>query len=158
MGLMAMLAEVLNGKDETETVATVATVKLKSSPSVASVATVTVTSSPKPQSERSKLRLIHTAGDSTEQEAALSARRVQLFQDKGISDHEAAAMARRLVQRDRELDDRRSCAECSSFHAGICRQRITPIGETTIYTLHRCKGFQEGVRYIDHNKEVDNSG
>lgn len=75
-----------------------------------------------------------------EQEAALCADRLQSFQAKGIPTDGAQALANRLIRRDRQLDDRRSCAECVSFHAGRCRQGITPIGESTIQTLHRCKG------------------
>lgn len=66
----------------------------------------------------------------------------QALMAKGISGHDADILTCQLMRRNRQLDDRRSCAECASFHAGSCRQRITPIGETTIHTLHRCKGFK----------------
>ena len=66
----------------------------------------------------------------------------QALMAKGITAQSADMLARSLIQRDRQLDDRRSCAECMSFHAGTCLQRITPIGETSIYTLHRCRGFK----------------
>jgi len=66
----------------------------------------------------------------------------QAFMAKGIAAQSADMLARSLMQRDRQLDDRRSCAECKSFHKGQCLQRITPIGETSIYTLHRCRGFE----------------
>ena len=77
---------------------------------------------------------------------------------KGIPAQSADALASRLVERDRQLDDRRSCVECLSFQDGNCLQRITPIGEITIYTLHRCTGFQEGLRHGDHSDDVDNCG
>jgi len=144
MGLMAMLEEVLNGRDATVTVATLATVKPKTPPSVARVASVTVASGPKPKIERPTLRLVHTAN--TEEEAALHARRVQSFQAKGIADHQAATVADSLVKRDRQLDDRRSCAECASFAQGCCLQYRQPFGGGGVEVLHRCHGFKESER------------
>lgn len=78
----------------------------------------------------------------TGDEAALCEARAQAFRAKGIPAQPADMLACSLMRRDRQLDDRRSCAECMSFHEGHCLQRITPIGETTIHTLHRCKGFK----------------
>lgn len=137
-----MLEQVLNGEAATATPATPATHVPKTPPTVATVATVAVASSPKPKTEWANLRLVHTANERTGQEATLYAERLQSFQGKGIPNHDAAALANRLVMRDSQDDDRRSCAECLSFYAGICRQRITPIGEITIHTLHRCNGFK----------------
>lgn len=134
-----MLEEVLNGQDATATPATPATHNPKTPPTVATVATVAVASAPNRKTECPNLRLVHTAH--TEQEAALYAKRLQLFHGKGIPTDAAQTLANQLARRDRQLDDRRSCAECANFFAGRCRQRITPIGETTIHTLHRCKGF-----------------
>lgn len=79
----------------------------------------------------------------TDNEAELCAARALAFMAKGIPAQSADRLACRLMRRDRQLDDRRSCAECLSFYAGHCRQRITPIGETCIYTLHRCVGFKD---------------
>lgn len=134
-----MWEEALNGDVATVTVATGATDKPKTPPSVARVASVTVASTQNPKVERPTLRLVHTAN--TEQETALHARRVQAFQAKGIADQQAAALADRLANRDSQLDDRRSCAECHSFYANRCRQRIATVGTTTIHTLHRCAEF-----------------
>ena len=75
-------------------------------------------------------------------DAQLCEARAQAFTAKGVPSDEADRLACSLMRRDRQLDDRRSCAECMSFHAGRCLQRITPIGETTLHTLHRCKGFK----------------
>lgn len=136
-----MLEEVLNGEVATAIPAIPAIHKPDTPRTIATIATIAIAGSPNQETARTDLRLVHTAR--TEQEAALYARRVQVFQSKGIADHQAAAVAVRLVERDRQLDDRRSCAECASFYAGKCRQRITPIGVTTIHTLHRCKGFTE---------------
>ena len=142
MGLMAMLEEVLNGEPVTLTVATPATVKPKTPLSVASVATVTVASTPKLETDRPVLHLVYSAGERTEQEAALYTARLQSFQGKGVSDDAAAKLAARLVERDRQLDDRRVCAECVHWHAGRCLVGLYPAGWSDTYTLHRCKGFQ----------------
>lgn len=139
MGLMAMLEEVLNGQAATAIVATPATHKLKTPPTVATVAEVAVAGSPKPKTERPNLILAYSR--QREQEAALCADRLQSFQAKGIPTDDAQALANQLAKRDRQLDDRRSCAECQSFYAGRCKRGLYPIGESTIETLHRCKGF-----------------
>ena len=139
MGLMAMLEEVLNSEVATATPAIPATHKPQTPPTVARVATVAVAGSPNHETARTNLRLVHTAR--TEQEAALYAERLQSFQGKGIANDSAAAVAVRLVERDRQLDDRRSCAECDGFYAGRCKHHLSPIGESTMQTLHRCKRF-----------------
>lgn len=139
MGLMEMLEEALNGQDATATPATPATHKPEIAPTVATIATVAVAGGPNPKMERASLRLAHMAR--TEQEAARYTARLQSFQGKGIADDAASALADRLIQRDRQADDRRSCAECGSFYAGRCKRHLSPIGESTIHTLHRCKGF-----------------
>jgi hypothetical protein len=78
----------------------------------------------------------------TDDEVALCESRARVFTTKGIPSDAADLLACRLTLRDRQLDDRRSCAECTGFHKGQCLQRITPIGETSIHTLHRCRGFE----------------
>src|SRR3546814_3021419 len=140
MGLMAMLEKALNGDGATATPATLATDRPQNARTVATVATVAVAQSPKPETERPNLTLAYSRP--SQQEAGLCAARLQAFQAKGIATHEAQTLANQLVRRDRQLDDRRSCAECASFYARNCRKRINPIGETTIYDLHRCKGFE----------------
>lgn len=139
MGLMAMLEEALNGQDATAIVATPATHRPPTPPTVATVAGVAVAGSPKPETDRPSLTLAYS--QQSEQEAALCADRLHSFQAKGIPTHEAQALANQLAKRDRQLDDRRSCAECQSFYAGRCKRGLYPIGESTIQTLHRCKGF-----------------
>lgn len=140
MGLMAMLEEVLNKQGATATPATSATYNPECAPSVAAVATVAVAGVQKLKIDRADLRPSHA--EQTEQETALYAARLQAFQGKGIADDDAATLANRLIERDRQLDDRRNCAECSGFYAGRCKHRLSPIGESTIQTLHRCKGFR----------------
>ena len=142
MGLMAMLEKALNGQDANANPAKDAKDSPKTAPTLATLATLALASSSKPKTEPPTLRLVHTSGERTEQEAALHAKRLQSFQSKGVSNDDAAILADRLAARDKQDDDRKSCAECASFHAGVCRQNITPIGETTIHTLHRCKGFK----------------
>lgn len=134
-----MLEEALNGQGATATPATPATHKPEIARTVATVATVAVAGSPNPKMERANLKLAHTTN--TEQEAALYAARLQSFQGKGIADAAASTLADRLIQRDRQADDRRSCAECDGFYALRCKRHLSPIGESTIHTLHRCKGF-----------------
>lgn len=73
----------------------------------------------------------------------------QALKAKGIPAQFADILACSLMRRDRQLDDRRSCAECMSFHEGQCLQRMTPIGETTIHTLHRCRGFKLSEGFND---------
>lgn len=141
MGLMAMLEQELNGLDATATPATPATHKPEIARTVATVATVAVAGGLNPKMERANVGLAHTAY--TEQETALYAARLQSFQGKGIADDAASTLANRLTQRDRQGDDRRSCAECDGFYAGRCKRHLSPIGESTIQTLHRCKGFRE---------------
>lgn len=85
----------------------------------------------------------------TDDETALCDARAQAFMAKGIPAQSADVLASRLMRRDRQLDDRRSCAECASFHGGHCLKRITPIGETTVYTLHRCRGFELSEGFND---------
>lgn len=141
MGLMAMLEEVLNGQAATAIVATPATHKPKTPPTVAAVAGVAVARSQKPKAGKANLRLVHTGPEPTEKEAVLYAERLYLFQSKGIADDAASTLASRLIERDRQLDDRRSCGECAAYYTGRCKRGLYPIGESTIQTLHRCKGF-----------------
>lgn len=142
MGLMTMLEEVLNGQGATATVATPATPKRQQTPpTIAKVAEVAVASRPKPEIENPKYRLVRQ--EQTEREAARYADRLQLFEGKGIPTHEAQILANELITRDCQLDDRRSCAECQSFYAGRCKRGLYSIGEWTIQTLHRCKGFTD---------------
>ncbi|UHL62752.1 hypothetical protein LSG25_11720 [Paralcaligenes sp. KSB-10] len=149
MGLMAMLEKALNGQDATATVATPATDKPKTPPTVATIATVAVASSLKPKTEPLVLRLVHTDNPNwstpawTEQEGELCMERLRQFEAKGIPSFQAEKAACRLVYRDRQDDDRRSCAECASFYGGRCVQGKQPFSGGGIEVLHRCKGFIE---------------
>lgn len=139
MGLMMMLDEVLSGADANAKDAKDANHKPETPPTLARLAGLALASSPKPETGRPNLTLAYSRP--SQQEAGLYADRLQAFQGKGIPTHEAQALANQLAKRDRQLDDRRSCAECQSFYAGRCKRGLYPIGESTIQTLHRCKGF-----------------
>lgn len=72
------------------------------------------------------------------------------FTDKGVTMGEAQRMADRLVIRDRDSDDRRSCLECvhlqgtrrcSNWHAaGVAREGLA---YSLVTMLQRCGGYQE---------------
>ncbi|MFV9474677.1 hypothetical protein ACM5Q9_09685 [Advenella sp. RU8] len=69
--------------------------------------------------------------------------RMRQFQEKGLSSREAKVLVDRLAKRDDDfIDDRISCAECRHYYAGKCGLNVTLIGETTIFSLVRCNGFQ----------------
>ncbi len=75
------------------------------------------------------------------------------FTDKGVSMDEAAVLADKLVNRDRDLDDRRLCLECVHFQ-GAGRWRcgnwkrayVAPDGlaRELAVMLQRCSGFGVG--------------
>lgn len=141
MGLIQMFEEALKERVATATVATQSTHMLNESLTVATVATVAVANSPK-HSHEDHLPL---QGGLTKphalQKGFLHTERLRSFKAKGISDEDASNLAAALLQRDIDRDDRRSCAECMSFFADKCLIRITPIGEITVHTLHRCTEF-----------------
>ncbi|MDD3757334.1 MAG: hypothetical protein PHN76_04140 [Advenella sp.] len=147
MGLMALLEK--KAQDE------LAAVKHQTLPSVAEVASVIVASTPESVNKPvqvSQLSQVSQSQVPKKQKPALQeieyTNRLQYFQAKGISSHEAQTLADRLAKRDKDwIDDRRSCAECLHYYAGKCGQSITLIGKTDIFSLVRCKGFQlEGAR------------
>ena len=77
------------------------------------------------------------------------------FTDKGLALDDGEALADQLVRRDRELDDRRLCLECTQLaghaetwrcrgwqRAGIARQaRDAGLPGELVRTLQRCDGF-----------------
>lgn len=68
-----------------------------------------------------------------------------LFQSKGIASDDAAALVKRLAQRDAEWDDRRSCGECANLHRLRCIKKRCPVGgdPSEVFILHRCQDFQQ---------------
>ncbi len=88
--------------------------------------------------------------------ADLFAARLARFTDKGVTQIDAQALADRLVQRDRDSDDRRLCTECSHLQgygasswrcgnwqaAGIgINPRSTQLPAGLVFQLQRCNGF-----------------
>ena len=76
------------------------------------------------------------------------AKRAQQFTRRGMSDEAAEAMADRLVIRDREQDDRRTCLECTTYRPGRCGNhrlaglQAPDVGRDLATLLQRCPGFQ----------------
>jgi hypothetical protein len=81
------------------------------------------------------------------------------FTDKGLALDDGEALADQLVRRDRELDDRRLCLECTHLaghtgtwrcrswqRAGIARQaRDAGLPGELVRTLQRCDGFTHSI-------------
>ena len=73
--------------------------------------------------------------------------RMARFTDRGLSLPDAEALADRLVNRDREQDDRRVCPECRYLKQGRCGNwRMAGVGEPLLpkdllTLLQRCEGF-----------------
>ena len=83
--------------------------------------------------------------------------RLLLFTSKGLSLACGQALAMRLIERDRELDDRRVCLECTHLSqgwrcknwfvaSGGCNSRRASLAEKLVLQLQRCNGFNEPVR------------
>ena len=76
------------------------------------------------------------------------AKRAQQFTRRGISAEAAETMADRLVIRDREQDDRRTCLECTTYRPGRCGNhrraglQAHDVGRDLATLLQRCPGFQ----------------
>jgi hypothetical protein len=138
MGLMALL-ESINNQSATATTATTAT---HGGGSVASVANVAVATPPNLKTERPYLRLVRAGDSPTESEMATIEQRQLSFELKGVVNAQAEVIAHHLMLRDRELDDRVVCLECTNWYAGRCKVRRDPFGDSDIYTLHRCEGFE----------------
>ncbi len=66
----------------------------------------------------------------------------------GWAEPDAEKLAERLVERDREHDDRVSCAECMHYRPGRCGNHrraglhSPDMGRDLLATLQRCPGFQ----------------
>lgn len=83
------------------------------------------------------------AGDYTDVEMARLQSRQARFKASGVGEIAAQAVAWRLIERDRDRDDRRSCAECRHQSYEHCRKGLFPVGGFGIEILHRCRGFTE---------------
>lgn len=80
-------------------------------------------------------------GHWSESETLLCIARTRQFVRRGVPEAIADDLACRLVQRDRDQDDRRSCAECRSLRNGACVQGRVPVCGGGVEVLHRCKTF-----------------
>ena len=66
----------------------------------------------------------------------------------GWAEPEAEALAARLVRRDREQDERVSCADCGHYRPGHCGNHRAAglhgadVGRDLATTLQRCQGFE----------------
>lgn len=90
----------------------------------------------------------HTEAMNT-REIDLFMRRVDWFTRRGVNPVKAERLGDKLVQRDRDGDDRRMCLECAGLDSkGRCtpaqRGRIEGVHgllEPVQHVLHRCEGF-----------------
>ncbi len=82
-------------------------------------------------------------GHWSESEVELAKQRTALFVSRGVPYAGADLLACRLVKRDRQGDDRRSCAECALMLRGRCQRGLQPFGGGGVEILHRCKQFND---------------
>jgi hypothetical protein len=87
--------------------------------------------------------------DQTDEESDLMRERHQYFIAKGLKVEQAQEVAQLLLYRDRDCDDRRSCAECGMYNFG-CHRGLEPVGGGGFLVLHRCHGFKDSDYLQDH--------
>ena len=80
--------------------------------------------------------------------------KVQYLMGKGIVAADASKLNDILSERDDTLDERRACAECSSWLGGRCRSGHRPIGDADIFTLHRCQWFYTDQKSLSDSHDV----
>ena len=96
-----------------------------------------------------------TAAEADSQAGAWAGAEIARFLDRrarlmrwGWTEPEAEHLAERLVQRDRDGDDRRLCIECRHYRPGRCGNhgcaglRVPAVGRDLAAALQRCAGFQ----------------
>ncbi len=161
MSLLATLqAKKHNREAATLTVATGATHEGWKAPTVARVATVTVASPEKTEAANDGELTVAVSDPNrwcwpaspamnTEEIDTFTAR-LERFTDKGVSYDEAERLADRLVNRDREGDDRRLCLECGHlqgagrWRCGNWKQADVSrdgLARDLVLMLQRCSGF-----------------
>jgi hypothetical protein len=89
-----------------------------------------------------KCEWLEIALDQTDEESNVMLERYQSFITKGLTVDQAREAAQLLLYRDRDYDDRRSCAECAMYNFG-CNRGLEPVGGGGVEVLHRCKGFAD---------------
>jgi hypothetical protein len=77
--------------------------------------------------------------------------RERLFLNNLLPDHRASALADRLVRRDRDIDPRVSCAECSYFRRPKCPNE-QPISYPI---LHQCEHAMIVLRIVTDVTDKD---
>ena len=80
-------------------------------------------------------------GHWSESEVLLCMERTRQFVRRGVPELIADELACRLVERDRQEDTRRTCAECRAFRNGGCIQGKRPVCGGGVEVLHQCQGF-----------------
>lgn len=86
--------------------------------------------------------------------------RLDRFRSLGLDLDSAEKLADRLVNRDRDLDDRKVCFECSHLHvgcrcmnwrnAGIWLQHSnSKLQDEFVYLLQRCPGFKPAIGAVN---------
>jgi hypothetical protein len=176
----------------TATPATLATVQPFTAPSVATVATVNVASPQNPAANDGALNTLgvyelptpaapdpdrwcwpHSSAMNGA-EIDTYALRLHRFSGKGLPSSDGEALADRLVRRDREVDDRQVCLECSHLAgqgagtwrcrnwqaAGVAtRSREAQLPADLVVQLQRCNGFTAHLTSIqkgtDHEQQQD---
>ncbi|KAA0893067.1 hypothetical protein [Pusillimonas sp. ANT_WB101] len=131
MSLMAMFEKALNS----EVATAIPAIPAIESPRIATIAPIAVAQPTSPKNE-----------DPFDPIEMIRQDRVITFESKGIESDTATWLAEKLTTRDMQMDDRRSCAECSSFYGNRCIQHRQPFGGGGVEVLHRCKGFKANQR------------
>lgn len=148
MGLMAKIKKALDEELAIAIPAIPAIEKPKPPLRIATIATIAVASADDPKNDGPSLRLVRPSEGNSD--TAIFANRVRTFEAKGIASDDAEGLARRLTIRDQQLDDRKSCAECVSYHVGRCSQNRQPFGGGGVEVLHRCGGFR-AIKLLRYN-------
>ena len=137
------LLDLIRGKRTLEVATTIRAIPATDHKEIAKIAKVAVA----PAKERNRLvrceanELVQPVCQ-VQRATTLIASRVTLFVTRGVPVTVAERLIYRLAQRDHELDDRRSCAECGMYDHG-CTRGLEPLGGGGVMVLHRCKGFTD---------------
>lgn len=89
--------------------------------------------------------------------------RLDRFRSLGLDLDSAEKLADRLVNRDRDLDDRKVCFECSHLHvgwrcvnwrnAGIWLQHSnSKLQDDFVHLLQRCPGFKQAIGEVNEHR------
>jgi|GEM_PF-3288449 len=135
------LVDLIRGKRSAEFATAISAIPATDHKEIAKIAKVAVA----PSKERNRLgrceanELVQPVCP-VQSATTLIASRVTLFVTRGVPVTVAERLIYRLAQRDKDLDDRRSCAECGMYDHG-CKRGLEPFGGGGVTALHRCVGF-----------------